>query len=60
MIDRDAKEILRIMRERSLLRDAILDIEEELDSPEHGAHDSDLQSNIRSIINDLKKEWGKR
>jgi len=60
MIDREAKEILRLMRERSLLRDAILDIEEELDDPSHGATDSDLHNNISSIILELKKEWGKR
>lgn len=60
MIDRESKEILRLMRERSLLRDAILDIDEELDDPSHGATDSDLHNNIRSIILELKNQWEKR
>lgn len=40
-----------------MLIDAIMDIEKALNNPNHGALDSDLYSDIKSIIGNLKSNW---
>jgi len=57
LFDNDAVHHMRMMRHRRQLIDAIIDIEQALDNPAHGAHDSDLHSDIKSIINNLKSQW---
>lgn len=55
--DENAVHHMYTMRDRRQLIDAILCIEDALNDPNHGAHDSDLYSNIKSIIDNLKLQW---
>ena len=57
LLDDDVIFSLHTMRDRRMLIDAILDIEEALNNPNHGALDSDLYSDIKSIIGNLKSNW---
>ena len=56
----DADEILfcHLLRDRRQLIDAIIDIENALNDPAHGAYHSDLHGSIFSIINTLKAQIG--
>lgn len=55
----EAREYMRTIRERRLLIDAILNIQDVLDSPDHGAYHSNLWSDVQKIIDQLKTEWSK-
>lgn len=57
LFDNDAVHHMHMMRDRRQLIDAILDIENALNDPNHGAHESDLHCNIKSIIDNLKSQW---
>lgn len=47
------------IRQRRMLFDAILSIEEVLNDPRHGGYHSDLWSGVDSVINQLKRDWVK-
>jgi hypothetical protein len=57
LFDNDAIHHMHMMRDRRQLIDAIIDIEQALDNPAHGAHGTDLHSDIKSIIDNLKTQW---
>jgi hypothetical protein len=57
LLDDDVIFSLHTMRDRRMLIDAIMDIEKALNNPNHGALDSDLYSDIKSIIRNLKSNW---
>jgi hypothetical protein len=57
LLDDDSLAFCNLIRDRRLLIDTIIDIEQALDNPAHGAHDSDLHNDIKSIIYNLKSQW---
>lgn len=57
LLDADVILFCNLLRDRRQLIDAIIDIENALNDPAHGAYHSDLHSNIFSIINTLKSQW---
>lgn len=48
-----------LIRQRRMLLDAILSIEEVLKDPNHGGYQSDLWSGVDTVISQLKRDWGK-
>jgi len=59
-VDSDARDFMRTIRERRMLIDAILSIEEVLNDPNHGAYHSNLWSDVERVIKQLKTDWGKQ
>lgn len=54
-IDNESLTYLHTIRDRRILLNAVFDIQEALNDPNHGAHYSDLWCAIQSIIDNLKK-----
>lgn len=59
-VESDARDYMRMIRERRMLIDAILSIEEVLNDPNHGAYHSNLWSDVEHVLKQLKTEWSKQ
>lgn len=54
MLDNETKIYFRTIKDRRILLDAIYEIQEALNNPEHGGYQSDLWCAIQQIIDRLK------
>ena len=54
-IDNESLTYFRTIKNRRILLDAVFDIQEALNDPNHGGYQSDLWCAIQSIIDNLKK-----